>query len=168
MKKLKEFLKYDNIFARIYWFLKSFIGVYFSPFKAPKVLYYFGEITCGTPYFLPRKLNKKTKTYVPRKFGLDLIHLGWKTKWTADDIRHEWNPAISFVAFGKQLYFQFSYDYLIEDVWCAWLYYSKYTNKKLSKKDRLNQTIDNYSLTYTKYSKDNSPIVIDYYPKILK
>jgi len=34
---------------------------------------------------------------VPLKVGFSYCGLGWKTKWTSEDFRHEWNPVLSFV-----------------------------------------------------------------------
>lgn len=41
---------------KIKWFIKDFewMRVYFSPFKPPKLKWYFGKVALGTPYFLPR------------------------------------------------------------------------------------------------------------------
>ena len=38
----------------------DWIRVYFSPFKAPKLKWYFGKTALGLPYFLPRKFVKAT------------------------------------------------------------------------------------------------------------
>jgi hypothetical protein len=49
MKKIKYFI---NDF--------DFLRAYISPFKAPKLKWYFGKVAIGTPYFLPRKWVKGT------------------------------------------------------------------------------------------------------------
>ena len=98
--------------------------------------FYFGEIKMGTPYFLPRKWVKDTEKpghlkAVPIKyFGINYNTLGWKTKY--DEYRFEYNPALSIVMFGKQLYISISpkiYEDRDDIYWEAWLYY-KDTNKK--------------------------------------
>lgn len=38
----------------------KFLKAFFSPFKRPKLHFYFGAITKGTPYFLPRRWVKFT------------------------------------------------------------------------------------------------------------
>lgn len=48
------------------WFRYNleFIKIFNSPFKKPKLNIYFGPISIGTPYFLPRKLVKLTEEEV--------------------------------------------------------------------------------------------------------
>ena len=47
---------------KIKYFLNNFdyLRVYNSPFKPPKIKFYFGKIALGTPYFYPRKWVKGT------------------------------------------------------------------------------------------------------------
>ena len=139
----------------------SFLEILNSPFKWFRVGIYFGNITRGIPYFLPRKWRKydkkelleeaiqklaknnnttlagyikELKRYyiaVPKKFGIDMIGLGWKTKY--DDYRFEFPPMLSIVAFGKQLIIYFGPKSDInDDYWTAWLYY-KYDLMRLLK-----------------------------------
>lgn len=81
----------------------------FSPFKTPKLRFYIGRIRHGTPYFYPRKsVKSKTKPgyleFKPIKwFGIQIIRLGYKTKWTEWDFRFEWNPMISIVFCHMQI-----------------------------------------------------------------
>ena len=49
MRKIKYFI--DDF---------DFLRAYNSPFKAPKLKWYFGKVAIGTPYFLPRKWVKGT------------------------------------------------------------------------------------------------------------
>ena len=164
----------------------SFLEILNSPFKWFRVGIYFGNITRGIPYFLPRKwrkYNKKElleeaiqklaknnnttlaryikelKRYyiaVPKKFGIDMIGLGWKTKF--DEYRFEFPPMLSIVAFGKQLVIYFGPKSDInDDYWTAWLYYKYETDKKLSKIERTKQLIDNF-LTYTDPETDKVTI----------
>jgi len=55
---------------RIKYFLNDFayLRVYISPFKAPKLKWYFGKIAIGTPYFLPRKWVKGTHKLIHDAF----------------------------------------------------------------------------------------------------
>ena len=172
----------------------SFLEILNSPFRWFRVGIYFGNITRGIPYFLPRKwrkYNKKEllkeaiqklaknnnttlagyikelKRYyiaVPKKFGIDMIGLGWKTKY--DEYRFEFPPMLSIVAFGKQLVIYFGPESDInDDYWTAWLYYKYETDKKLSKTERIKQLIENF-LTYT--NEDNIKVVSKSSKKILK
>ncbi len=202
-----------NRWFLVYW-LKSFIWIYKTPFKKPKIKVYFGKITKGTPYFLPRrlkkiskeerlkraqnnyeiylskpslKLNSKRKTikdflppanekmFVPRKFGINLVPLGWKTKF--DDIRFEYNPAFSFVAFKKQLYVEFSFENTSENsaglenecYWEAALFYRHRTPEKESTMSRLVYCVFGNDITWMWTDQDNNQIIkIDYYNKIIK
>jgi hypothetical protein len=49
-------------YSKLYWFLRNFewLSVYFSPFKPPKLKFYFGKVAIGTPIFLPRTWKKAT------------------------------------------------------------------------------------------------------------
>jgi len=51
-----------KIINRVRYFLKDFdyLRAYNSPFIAPKLRFYCGEIALGTPYFFPRKWVKAT------------------------------------------------------------------------------------------------------------
>ena len=216
---IKAFRFNPNRWFLVYW-LKSFIWIYKTPFKKPKIKVYFGKIAKGTPYFLPRKLkrvskkerleraqnyydiylsnliehkpysslklNSKRKTikdflplanekvFVPRKFGINLVPLGWKTKF--DDIRYEYNPAISFVAFKKQLYVEFTFEDTSENsnglenecYWEAALFYRHRTPKKESTISRLVYCVFGNSVTWTWWDQDNQIIKVDYYNKIIK
>lgn len=181
----------------------SFLKVLNSPFKLLKLIWYFGEIRHGTPYFLPRKWVKYTKedciealkkekevfAKANREIEWDWKHykgyqkaipikyfhwyftsLGWKTKWS--DYRFEWNPSLSIVIFGKQLFIEIVPNIdkkCMHDVyWEAWLNYEYKTNKKLSKSERLEELVKIYTCTWISYSKDKEPITTDYYPYILK
>ena len=49
-------------YSKLYWFLRNFefLKVYFSPFKPPKLKFYFGKVAVPTPVFLPRTWKKAT------------------------------------------------------------------------------------------------------------
>lgn len=180
----------------------SFLSLLNSPFKPLKLVWYFGEISHGTPYFLPRKwvkftladakdaVDKETaklegrghiikRTYEERVksfmrhskpvqvkyLWFDFVPMGWKTKW--DDYRFEWNPAISIVIFGKQLHIAIVPNInprCWQDIyWEAWLNYSRRTDRKLSKEERLKELFKIHSCTWR-----SSEGATDYYPYILK
>ena len=73
---------------------------------------------------------------VPKKIGFDFVNLGWKSKWSDTDYRHEWDPVWSFVFFKWQIALIFR---PIENChyWECWLYYSNHT--KGNTKQRLEQ-----------------------------
>ena len=147
----------------------SYLKAFCSPFKRPKLKWYFGKIAIGTPYFLPRTtINDPDKPgylkFVPRRFGFDFIQLGWKTKWTPTDIRFEWEPGISFVCWKWQI------AVLVkapepDHYWSAWLYYMHNTTG--TKKQRIAKCRSEFPLKYIRYNKDGESL-IDYYDLILK
>jgi hypothetical protein len=49
-------------YSKLYWFLRNFefLKVYFSPFKPPKLKFYFGKVAVGVPYHTPRTWKKAT------------------------------------------------------------------------------------------------------------
>lgn len=57
------------MFKKLKWFIKDFewMKVYFSPFKPPKLKFYFGKVTVGVPYFLPRVWKKATPEKARKK-----------------------------------------------------------------------------------------------------
>jgi hypothetical protein len=61
-------------YSKLYWFLRSFewMKVYFSPFKPPAPIFYFGKIAIGCPYFLPR-VSKKATPERAKKAALEEI-----------------------------------------------------------------------------------------------
>ena len=139
----------------------------FSPFKPFKVSLYAGKIQVGVPYFFPRKTVKsKTKPcyleFKPLKVGFSYCSLGWKTKWTDTDFRHEWNPILSFVFFGYQIALTF-YSPHQSHYWEAWLYYEYATDKTKSKRERIEQCRKEHNQTWTVAGGS-----IDYYEYILK
>lgn len=146
----------------------DFLRAYNSPFKAPKLKWYFGKVAIGTPYFLPRKWVKSKEkdgylTAVPRKIGFDFVRLGWKTKY--DDYRHEWNPLISFVFFKWQIALMFIPDH-DSHYWESWLYYTRET--KGTTKQRIAQCRKEAPQRWTTTESDGTRRTVDYYNKILK
>ena len=119
-------------------------------------------------------VKKYAKTHtkpIPIKyFGWNSCTLGWKTKW--DDYRFEWAPCYSLVIFGKQLFACVlpkmdkktdNHAILQDCYWEAWLTYHYETDKSKSKVERLQETIKQYSCTWT-----DGKISTNYYEFILK
>lgn len=168
--KLKNRIKYNNF---IQFF--NFIQILNSPFVGLKLKFYFGDIKIGTPFFLPRKwIKSKTKhgylTAIPVKyFYIQFVSLGYKTKWSNDDFRFEWNPMISIVLFGKQFVIwiqpNINSDYCDDFYWESWLYYKNFT--KGSMKERLDQLITFERGIFTIYHKESEES-LDFYNFVLK
>ena len=156
MRKLKY------IVEDFYW-----LKVLNSPFKPFSIKTYCGKTKVGVPYFLPRvwvkdKERPGWKTSRPQKFGFSYCGLGWKTKWSDTDYRHEWNPVLSFVFFGYQIALTF-YSPYGSHYWEPWLYYEYSTDKTKSKRERIEQCKREAPETWT--SGDGT---INYYDIILK
>ena len=116
------------------------------------------------------ELYEQYKNYrfpVPLKVGFSYCGLGWKTKWTDTDFRHEWNPVLSFVFFGYQIALTF-YSPYHSHYWEPWLYYEYATDKTKSKRERIEQCRKNAPQTWTSHKHDEEPITTDYYTLILK
>jgi len=103
---------------------------------------------------------------VPLKVGFSYCGLGYKTKWTDTDFRHEWNPVLSFVFFGYQVALMVSHKHS-SHYWEAWLYYEYATNKTKSKRERIEQCRKEFNQTWTVSSMGKEEVV-DYYQRILK
>jgi len=112
------------------------------------------------------KMYKNYKKAVPLKVGFSYCGLGWKTKWTSTDFRHEWNPILSFVFFGYQIALTF-YSPHHSHYWEAWLYYEYATDKTKSKRKRIRQCRKKAPQTWT-VSSQGKEETIDYYQRILK
>lgn len=113
----------------------KFLKVFNSPFKRPRLKWYFGEVAIGTPYFYPRKAIKDPDKpgylkFVPKKIGFDFVGLGYKTKWSDTDYRFEYGPLWSFVFFKWQIAMFFNVPHP-EHYWVCWLTYENDTNKDL-------------------------------------
>lgn len=148
----------------------SFLKIYNSPFQKPKINVYWGDIAVGVPYFLPRKLVKTERGFISKPikyFGFNWCGLGWKTKWSTEDIRFEWSPVFSLVILGKQLAIIFTHKHP-DHYWTAWIYYDKHTKKSLSQEERLKDCIESFPLVYSVWKKGEPEQKINYYTKILK
>jgi len=112
------------------------------------------------------ELFQEKKNYnfaVPLKIGFSYCSLGWKTKWSDTDFRHEWNPVLSFVFFGYQIALTF-YSPYGSHYWQPWLYYEYRTDKTKSKRERIEQCIKEAPETWTSSTEGT----VDYYERILK
>jgi hypothetical protein len=113
------------------------------------------------------RMYKKYSKPVPLTVGFSYCSLGWKTKWTNTDFRHEWNPILSFVFFGYQIALTF-YSPYHSHYWEPWLYYEYETDKTKSKRERIEQCRKESSQTWTSHKHDEEPVTTDYYTLILK
>lgn len=131
----------NNLRYRLEW-----LKIVNSPFKFPKIRFYFGKIRVATPYFLPRHWRKDREgglKAVPAKwFKLDIVPLGYKTKWTESDYRFEWQPCFSLVVLGSQTAISFELD---PQVWESYLIYENCTEgvplNRLRKCRKLNPNV---------------------------
>jgi hypothetical protein len=115
------------------------------------------------------ELYNEYKNYsfpVPLTVGFSYCGLGWKTKWTSTDFRHEWNPVLSFVFFGYQIALTV-YSPYHSHYWEPWLYYEYATDKTKSKRERIEQCRKEFNQTWTVSSMGKEEVV-DYYQRILK
>jgi hypothetical protein len=147
----------------------DYLRAYCSPFKPPRLSFYFGKIALGTPYFYPRNwVRSKEKegylTAVPKKIGFDFVPLGWKTKY--DDYRFEFSPMISFVFLKWQIAVTFVAPYDVDHYWESWLYYTRETKGNTA--ERVAQCRKEAPQTWTKYHQDEAKETTDYYNLILK
>ena len=119
----------------------NWVRIYKSPFKPPRIKFYLGPVRVGFPYFFPRRLNKDRK-FVRKKIGFSACGLGYKTKWTSHDYRHEWNPCYGFVFFNFQIAVTF---HLHTAIWESWLIYENCTEvvpvNRLRKCRKLNPNV---------------------------
>lgn len=146
-----------------------YIKALFSPFKPFKLKWYFGKVKIGTPYFLPRRWvkNPNKKGYlksIPKKIGFDIVPLGWKDKFGKP--RFESAPLLSFVFFKWQIAITISAPHQ-DHYWESWVYYEYYTDKSLSKSERILKCIKEAPQTWKSY-KDGKSVTTDYYDLILR
>lgn len=146
----------------------TYLKILNSPFKPFKLKWYIGKTRIGTPYFFPRKIvgNK----FVSKKIGFDSCDLGWKTKWSDDDFRFEWQPVYSFVFFGYQIALMVVAPDDADAYWEAWLYYELRTDKTKSKQKRIEQCKKEFPQTWIIYHKQPTEYkeTVDKYKSILK
>ena len=151
----------------------KFLKVFNSPFKRPKLKWYFGEVAIGTPYFFPRRwINHPYKPgyqkAVPKKIGFDFVGLGYKTKWSDTDYRFEWGPLISFVFFKWQIAVMLKVPHP-EHYWVCWLTYENDTDKDLlSTEERIKIAKEINPEVWTSSKGDGKKETICYWDKVLK
>lgn len=111
-----------------------------------------------------QKLNSSFSQ--PKKVGFNFVSLGYKTKWSEFDFRHEYNPIWSFVFFKWQI----AITFVAEDCshfWECWLYYTFATDKTKTIKERLEQAKKEFPCVWRSYT-ENEEIITCYWDKILK
>lgn len=115
---------------------------------------------------LDSKLYDMYKGYtksVPLTVGFSYCSLGWKTKWSHDDYRFEWNPVFSFVCFGYQIALT-AYHKHNDQYWTSWLYYENETDKTKDIAHRIKQCREKFPQVWVSSTEGR----IDYYERILK
>lgn len=175
---------FKNISRNFEW-----VGAFLSPFKRPKVKFYFGRIKIGVPYMYPRKwvkmsyedcvkksedMNKRApgnnctpdmfknyQKWVPVKWlWLDVLPPGWKTKW--GEYRYEWSPMISLVILKRQ--FVIMVIHLDQEhYWECYLTYKYDTDKTKSKTERIAEARKKFPCEWIRGGER-----INYWEKILK
>jgi len=151
----------------------KFLKVFNSPFKRPKLKWYFGKIAIGTPYFFPRRwINHPYKPgyqkAVPKKIGFDFVGLGYKTKWSDTDYRFEWGPLISFVFFKWQIAVMLKVPHP-EHYWVCWLTYENDTdNDLLDTSTRIKIAKEINPEVWTSSKGDGKKETTCYWDKVLK
>lgn len=186
----------------------EFLDIYLSPFKSPKMKFYFGKTNLGTPYFLPRKFVKNTpenalkeakrrqaemiyerdnnpenpftsriptiesiigemkydRIPVTKRFSIDLVPLGYKTKWSETDYRFEWSPRLSIVAFGYQFAITWMEPVNSIHFWEAFLFYNNHikhlSNRTMREKVTMCRNL--FPLSFTEYKRDSKRTFNDY------
>ena len=113
------------------------------------------------------KQYRNSKKAVPLKIGFSSCSLGWKTKWDQYDIRHEWDPVISFVFFGYQIAMTVYHKHH-SHYWESWLCYEYASDKKKSKQERINFCRRKCPQTWNRLHKDGTSETTDYWNLILK
>jgi len=101
-----------------------------------------------------------------KRIGIDFVELGWKTKWSATDIRFESAPIWSFVFFGYQI--AIIWDAPEQDhYWECWLHYELHTDKSKSRRERIAQCREKFPQVWIKHTTDGEEKT-NYYDLILR
>lgn len=100
----------------------------------------------------------------PKKIGFSFCGLGYKTKWTSTDYRHEWNPVWSFVFFGYQIALIFRPENDCH-FWETYLYYSRET--KGTTEERLKQARKEFPCKWSS-GIGKEKVTTDYWDLVLK
>jgi hypothetical protein len=124
--------------------IKTFLGL--SVFKRPSIGFYFGKIRLGAPYFYPRKWVKNkdgsSKTVYVKWLWLQIVRLGFKSKWSSEDIRYEWPPSIHIIICKLQIVFWLKHDNE-DDYWKSIILYTDFNGK--SEEEKINRVFENES-----------------------
>jgi len=147
----------------------TYLKAFCSPFKRPRLKWYFGKVAIGTPHFLPRRWVKNPakpgyQTAVDKRIGFDFVGLGWKTKY--DSFRFESAPLISFVFFGLQIAVIIKAPHQ-DHYWECWLAYELDTDHSLPKLERLQLARERRPCVWTT-SKDGIETKTNYWNEVLK
>lgn len=152
-----------NKIRYIYLYKLKWLGIYNSPFKSPKIEVYVGKRSIGFPYMLPRKLGKDG-VFRRKYLGFSGCGLGYKTKWSSTDYRHEWNPSYGFIVWNFQVAITFSLDCRS---WESWLLYRHFRRGGLSNLDALVKVREINPNVWVSY-KDGAQEKTDWFLKSLK
>jgi hypothetical protein len=101
-----------------------------------------------------------------KRIGFDFVDLGWKTKWSAEDIRFEWTPVWSFVFFGYQIAITWNAPEQ-DHYWESWIYYEYYTDKTKSKTERIEQCKKEFPNIWIRHTNEGEETT-NYYDLILR
>jgi hypothetical protein len=118
---------------------------------------------------------RRTRKFVPRRFGFDYIGLGYKTKWSNTDYRFEWSPRLSFVCFRYQIAVtvvpKMPKDAVLSSIdyyWESWLYYNYNTDATKTPKERIAEAREERPGMITTYRKDEQPVIASVWDTVLK
>lgn len=128
----------------------NFLKVYLTPLQRPEIKFYIGRRRVGTPIFYPRK-----------RVSFKKWDLGYKTKWTSDDYRFEWDPGFSFVFFDFQIAVSFTHKFPSQ-YWEGFLYY--HFDTEGGTEERLKWAIDGFPMIYKTSKRD----IVTYWDKIVR
>lgn len=101
-----------------------------------------------------------------KKIGFDFTGLGWKTKWSSTDFRHEWNPIWSFVFFDYQIALIFAPENDCH-YWESYLFYHYATDRNTSVKERINYARKKFPNIWTSHSEGDK-VTTNYWDVSLK
>jgi hypothetical protein len=177
--------------------LPLYLKTYFSPFKPLKLKFYFGKISQGVPYFLPRKwvrlttaeaIEKAEESFSSRNLQertlnewvewhknfkravplkFGFSYCGLGWKTKFDSYRFEFSPIWSFVAFGYQLTLTFFAENE-DQYWESFLAWEYETDKSLDWVERVKDCRKRFPQTWNQYREGEKKETVDYYKLILK
>jgi hypothetical protein len=104
---------------------------------------------------------------IPLKIGFSSCSLGWKTKWSDTDFRHEYNPVYSFVFFGYQIAVTF-YSPHDSHYFEPFLFYYFATDKTKTRYERIADCRKRFPQTWSTHYSNGVKETVDYYNLILR